>query len=183
MTTNYKDPKTYLESLISKRGKSGSGGVYLTNLTIVAEAESDYGYKANYRRCGSNTPPVGTDLSRWHQVLVNLREDNSQLPFTLNTERLLCCLDDEAIYQFIPEGASMSLNVFLPFLDSKMFEHWVCTTQDMLSYAAGFASKFPSHIRFTIGYATSKWDDLVDSGEVIGDFGSLDELDNCDLTY
>lgn len=166
MTTNHKDPLSYLNSLISKRGKSGPDGVYLTNLTIVAEANTDYDYKVNYRKCGARTPLIGTNYTDWIELLVNLREDNPQTPQTLPTDSDLVPVDSEAIYQFVPEGGMLSLNVFMPYLDTQLFEHLVCSTQDMLTYVAGFAGKIPSHIRFSIGYATSKWGDLAESGEV-----------------
>jgi hypothetical protein len=166
MTTNYKDPKAYLSSLISKRGNSGPDGVYVTNLTIVAEADSDYGYKVNFRNCGHLTPPVGLDYVSWVELLVCLRFDNPQTPKVISTEPDLIPLDSTALYQFVPEGGSMSLNVFLPFMDAQMFEYMVSYSQDMLSFAANFAGKVATNVRFNIGYATSKWDDLVESGEV-----------------
>lgn len=166
MTTHHKDPLSYLNFLISKRGKSGPEGIYLTDMTIVAEAAVDYGYKANYGKCGPNSPITGVNYTDWLQLLVNLREDNPQFPHTISADDELVPLDSKAMYQFISEGSSMRLNVFKPYLDAKMFEFLVCSTQDMLSYVADFSGKIPSHIRFSIGYATSRWEDLSDSGEV-----------------
>lgn len=167
MTTNYKDPQSYLNEMVSKRGKSGPEGVYLTNLTVVAEAETDYGYKVNFGKCGHGTPPSGVEYMDWLELLVELREDNPQFPRFLVTNTGLAPWDKTAIYQFLPEGGAISLNVFLPYLDSQMFEYFVCTGQDILTYVSDFIGKFPTHIRYSIGYATSSWEDLVESGEVL----------------
>lgn len=169
MTTNYKDPKSYVDSLVTKRGKSGPDGVYLTNLTVVAEAESDYGYKVNFAGCSSNTPPSDVEYGDWLDLLVQLREDNPQTPQSVHATG--------EVYQFIPEGGYISLNVFVPSLDLQMFEYFVSSSQYALNYVAKFAGKIPTHIRFSIGYATSKWGDLVDSGYVTEDSSPWDDWD------
>lgn len=161
--TNYKDPKTYLSTQVSRRGKSGPCGVYLTNVTIVAEASTDYGYKASFDKCGPHQPPLDISLEDWQDLLVRLRFDNPQVPQTVHTMEEY---DELFNYQFFSEGGYMGLNVFAPSLDTEMFEHLVCSCQDALIFASNFAGKIPTNIRFSIGYASMRWDNLAEEGEV-----------------
>lgn len=158
MSHNHKDPKTYLIESVSKRGRSGPDGVYLTNLTVVAESTTDYGYKANILRAAPLTPPVSICYEEWLSLIVKLRTDSVQNPCSIFT--------DEAIYQFLPEGGSISLNVFIPVLDADTFEYFVCFCQDMMECVSEFTGKLALSIRFSIGYCNRTWRDLADDGEV-----------------
>lgn len=133
----------------------------MTNVTIVAEADLDYGYHVSIDKCGPNLPPVGVTLEDWHSLLINLRNDNPQLPYAVVSD------EDSAIYQFMPEGGNMSLNVFIPVADTQMAEYLVCQAQDMLAFVANFSGKIPTFVRFSIGYAHSFWHDLEEDGELL----------------
>lgn len=160
MAQNYRDPLTYLNEAVTKRGKSGPDGVYLHNVTVVAESTSDYNYKASYGDLV--TPfqgPFGIEWQDWGALLINLRADtrtlSQQLPFY-----------DNSVWQFLPEGNLLSMNVFLPVADIATFPHKLKQAQDTLICAADFASKVPSNIRFNIGIVTKSWADMAEQGEV-----------------
>lgn len=159
MTQNHKDPETYLTQLVAKRGKSGPTGVYLTSVTVVAEAQSDYGYKANIGKSEPLIPPAGIELEDWLYLLVSLRQDNPQIPQVLGPSMGM-------MYQFVPEGGSLSLNVFCPLINVGGLGHMVCFCQDMLQTVADFVCKIPTTIRFSIGYAFKDWENLAIDGEV-----------------
>ena len=75
---------------------------------------------------------------------------------------------------FLPEGTEMSCMVFVPQVLVDEFASEVVTYQRLLKYVAGFAGKYPTLVRFTVGSATVEWEDLVEQGnakEVIVDVG------------
>lgn len=159
MTQNHKDPETYLTQLVTKHGKSGPTGIYLTSVTVIAEAQSDYGYKANISRSGPLLPPAGVRLEDWLYLLVSLRQDDPQVPRVLGPFT-------GTMYQFVPEGGNVSLNVFCPLVDTESLSHMVCFCQDMLQTVTDFVHKIPTTIKFFIGYAIKDWRDLAVDGEV-----------------
>lgn len=158
MTQTYQDPKTYISTLAAKRGKSGIRGVYLTNVTIVAEASTDYGYKVNFSSVRPLEGPENAVREDWLEVLVAMRADVTQDPQCLSFK--------DGIYQFLPEGNNVSLNVFLPQLEVELFEYHVCLAQDLLQCLASFAGKVATTIRFNIGFVNRSWADLAEVGEV-----------------
>lgn len=157
MAQKLQDPKNYLNSAVSNRGKSSLTGVYLTNLTVVVDASTDYGYKVNCQGVGPNDPPAPLSLSNWHHFLVNLRCNNTQQPQSFSTP--------EATYQFLMEGPELSLNVFMPTLSSDTFEYHVEASQALLQFVCNFTGHIASHVRFSIGYCVRSWEDLVEEGE------------------
>lgn len=156
MSHNHQDPKTFLNKAIASRGRSGAEGAYLTNLTIVAEGNVDYGYRANVMRTQAFYPPFPFNLEEWLKLLVTLR-NNLSTPIHITT--------DEATFQFIPDGGQISLNVFIPSITTDTFEIYVLQCQDMLQYVCNFAGKIPVSIRFSIGYALKAWCSMVEDGE------------------
>lgn len=160
MSQNYKDPKTYLSDSITKRGKSGPEGVYLTSVTVVAESCHDYGYELPFQPCSPITPPQGVDQFDWYSALVRLRGDHLQFPVHIRTE-----IYDQFL-QFIPEGGVLSLSVNLPKIEAEHFGGVVSYCQDILNVASNFTSKLPTHVRFSIGYAHRLWEEMAESGEV-----------------
>ena len=157
MTQTYKDPQSYLDSAVSKRGKSGSFGVYLSNVTVVAEANTDYGYKAFTPAGDILCPMFPVEEGKWFELLVTLRSQRVQKQCTL--------LNGSQVYQFLPEGGYMGLNIFLPEVFTRSFQHEVLVAQNTLSEVSNFVGKLPSTIRFNIGVAWKDWEDMVESGE------------------
>jgi hypothetical protein len=161
MAQNYRDPLTYLNETVTKRGKSGPDGVYLYNVTVVAEAASDYNYRVSYGNPVRPTvPPEGLDWVEWASLLISLRSDVR----TLSHELLFST--DKSVWQFLPEGNSLSMNVFLPVTDISIFPYLLKQAQDTLICAADFATKVPDSIRFNIGVVTKSWVDMAEQGEV-----------------
>lgn len=158
MANNYQDPKTYLNNAVTKRGKSGAEGVYLTNVTVVAEATADYGYKLNLAGTALFYPPFPFEQENWLTLLVSLRGGSRETPHHVSTK--------SEIFQFVPEGGNISLNVFVPYLNADIFEVYVSECQEMLQFICDFSGKIPTFIRFHIGYAFRKWDTLAEEGEV-----------------
>jgi hypothetical protein len=158
MSHNYQDPKAYLNNAVTKRGKSGSEGVYLTNVTVVADCGTDYGYKANILGTNLYVPPYPFEYEDWLSLLVSMRGNPIDLPVHITTE--------EATFQFMPEGGNISLNVFMPSINSDVFEVHVSECQELLQFVGDFAGKIPTFVRFSIGYAFRRWDTLLGEGEV-----------------
>ena len=157
MTQTYKDPNSYLDTAVSKRGKSGHYGAYLTSVTVVAEPETDYGYKAFGISGDVIQPELNVDPDEWLRMLVTLRSQTVQKQYII--------VHDNQTYQFIPEGGYLSLNIFLPEVFTHCFQHEVLTAQNTLKIVADFVGSLPSSIRFNIGVAWKTWKDLVESGE------------------
>jgi hypothetical protein len=170
MSHNYQDPKAYLNNAVTKRGKSGAEGVYLSNVTVVADCSIDYGYRANASGTSLYNPPFPFDYEDWLSVLVAMRGNPYDVPTHLITE--------DATFQFIPEGGNIYLNVFIPLLNADVFEIYVSECQGMLQFVGDFAGKIPTFIRFSIGYAFRKWDRLAEEGEV-----QASEYPEQDLSY
>lgn len=158
MSHNYQDPKAYLNSAVTKRGKSGAEGVSLTNIAVVADCSVDYGYKANITGTSLFNPPFPFMYEEWLTLLVSMRGNQVDTPFHLTT--------DEATFQFIPDGGYISLNVFIPSVNSDIFEIYVSQCQGLLQFIADFAGKLPTFVRFSIGYAFRRWNALAEEGEV-----------------
>lgn len=157
MTQTYKDPHSYLDSAVAKRGKSGYCGVYQTNVTVVAECDTDYGYKVFGVAGDVLYPQIQVDEEDWLRMLVTLRSQTLQRQCTI--------MNGRQIYQFLPEGGHMSLNIFLPEIFTHSFQYEVLTAQNTLRNVATFVGSLPSTIRFNIGIAWKTWDDMVESGE------------------
>lgn len=158
--SSYQDPKSYLNNAVTKRGKSGTDGVFLTNVTVVAECSTDYGYKVNTSGVTPLNPPFGVCYDSWLELLVSLRSNFPDTPEHVITE--------EISLQFVPDGGSISLNVYLPVLNSDVFEVYVKECQETLALVCDFSGKLPTFIRFSIGYAFRRWDTLEEEGEVEG---------------
>lgn len=160
MTQNYRDPVSFLNESVTKRGKSGPDGVYLHNVTVVAESESDYGYKTFYGNPVTPTSaPVGMDEGDWSSLLIKLRSDSRSLSQQVSVY-------DNSVWQFLPEGGTLSMNVFFPVVNISTFPHRVKQAQETLLCLADFASKVPGNIRFSIGIVTKSWRDMAEQGEV-----------------
>lgn len=161
MEQTHLDPVTHLNEAISRRGKSTHNGVYLTNLTIVAEAEFDYGYKAfppSPDPCKVGKLESHFDEYDWLQLLVSLRAQKIEFPEQI--------LRGSSVFQFVPEGSRLSMNVFIPVVLSESFPWEVNFSQDLLRRVCDFVGKVPSHIRFSIGFAHRSWGDMVLNHEV-----------------
>jgi hypothetical protein len=156
MSQIHQDPVSYLNEAINNRGKSTRNGVYLTNITVVAEATVDYGYKELPPR----PDPSGVwqlhpyfDELDWLRLLVSLRSQVVENPESLDRQDCIC--------QFIPEGPKMSMNVFIPKTCAEGFAWEVSFHQELLKWVCDFAGKVPTFIRFNIGFAERSWDDMV----------------------
>lgn len=161
MAQNYRDPLTYLNEAVTKRGKSGPEGVYLYNVTVVAESTSNYSYRVSYGNPISPTvPPEGLDWVDWATLLINLRSDNRSLSHEI------VFATDKSVWQFLPEGNLLSMNLFLPVTDIAIFPYILRQAQDALLCTSDFTSKTPGNIRFNIGIVTKSWEDMAEQGEV-----------------
>lgn len=162
MAQTYRDPVTYLNEAVTRRGKSGPDGVYLHNVTVVAEASSDFSLNLSYGTPVSPVvPPLGASYEEWYELLVNLRWNLRSLSHRLN-------LDEGAglIFQFLSEGNSLSMNVFAPEVGTSDFPYILQIAKDTLICASDFTSKVAGTIRFSIGVATKSWGDMVEEGDV-----------------
>lgn len=157
MSQTYKNPLDYLNDAVTKRGRSGPDGVYLTNVTVVAESSTDYGYKVSTDRITPLVPPANIPPEEWSWLLVSLRSDYRALDFVLNHGNMLS--------QLLVEGNQLSMNVFAPNIRVESFPYLILSSQEMLKCLADFSGKLPSTIRFNLGVVTKTWDEMVESGE------------------
>ena len=161
MTQTYQDPVSYLNEVINKRGRSTHNGVYLTNVTVVCEASSDYGYKEfppSPDPCKVREFYNHFDEIDWLKLLVSLRSQKLEQPEHISKRGYIC--------QFMPEGPNLSLNVFMPVLYAEHFSWSVSFYQELLKWVGDFVGKVPTYIRFNIGYSTRSWEDLVRTEDV-----------------
>jgi hypothetical protein len=159
MAQTYKDPHSYLNESLVKRGKSGHQEVYLTHVTVVAEAEADYGYRV-LPASFDLFSPLGNHYNNleWLILLVSLRSQ------TTDTQRSIVL--NQATLQFIPEGSDLSLNIFFPERNVETFDYDVLAAQDMLRGVSKFAGKIPTTIRFNLGLVKKSYEAMVEEGEV-----------------
>ena len=161
MSPKIQDPHSFLSSLLSKKGKSDLYGVYLTGVSILAEASLDYGYES------SNSDPdreIRSLFSReeegWNRLLVETRMNTQELIYPISFHRRA----EPVTVFFSSEGHDMSCMVFIPTLVHNEFPAEVVFFQAMLKTVAAFAGKIPTSIRFTLGAVSMEWDDLVERG-------------------
>lgn len=160
MAQTYKDPVDYLNEIVTKRGKSGPDGVYLHNVTVVAEASSDYNYKVSYgSHVTPKNPPVEIPFEDWAVLLINLRSDSRSLSHEIFLEN--------CILQILPEGNFLNFNVFLPSVEISTFPYLILYFQDIAKCLADFSTKISQAIRFNIGLACKSWLEMAEEGEVV----------------
>ena len=160
MAQTYKDPHSYLNESLVKRGKSGHQEVYLTHVTVVAEAEADYGYRVLPHSFDFFSPLGGHYYNNpeWLILLVSLRSQST------DTQRTI--IFNQATFQFLPEGSHMSLNIFMPETSVETFDYDVLSAQEMLREVAKFSGKIPTTIRFNLGLVKKSYETMVEEGEV-----------------
>lgn len=161
MAPKLTDPNSFLTSLVSKRGKSELFGVYLTGVTVLADATEDYGYEVSVPGIERDIRNLfARDENDWNRLLVETRMNKDELIFPISFHR---GVEPVTVY-FAAEGTEMSCMVFIPTLVVSEFVTEVTFFQSLLKEVAEFAGSIPTSIRFTIGAASIEWDDLVDGG-------------------
>ena len=153
------DPVTFLKNSLTKRGKTDPKGVYLTNLSITADAGADYGYD---EPSGGVAQLVRREIDEgdgWGKLLIQIRrQPESEIHRTLDGPFGKC------IIQFIPEDHDLSCNVFIARLEVNNFEYCVRVFQEFLKSFAEFAGLTPTYVRFTVGVALYTWPQMVEDG-------------------
>jgi len=162
MTRRHTDPVTFLKNLITRRGKSELYGVFLTGVTIQAEANEEYSYDISQEKVSQLVKKTLTagDSAEWNRLLVDLRMNGLSLSYPITFKRQ----SEPVTVFFVVEGTELQSLVFLPMLNVSEFPEEVLYHQRLLREVASFAGKTPTSMRFTIGAATMDWDDLVDQG-------------------
>lgn len=161
MSPKITDPNSFLNNLVSKKGRSDLFGVYLTGVNVLADATEEYGYdvsKENIERDITNM--FARDETDWNRLLVETRLDTNEIIFPISFHR---GMEPVTVY-FAVEGNEMSCMVFIPTLVVSEFVTEVTFFQHLLTKVAHFAGKIPSNIRFTLGSVSIEWDDMVGSG-------------------
>jgi len=155
------DPYSFLQKLVTHKGKSDVDGVVLTGVSVQADALEDYKYfdpSWNIQRDLRSL--FDKDRSDWDRLLVDTRKNEVEIvhpiSFVQGTEPI-------TVY-FITEGHFMSAMVFLPSLMLDEFQYEVVLFQRMLREVASFADKAPDSLKFVIGVAIAGWEDLVEQG-------------------
>ena len=161
MAAKITDPNSFLTNLVSKRGKSELFGVYLTGVTVLADANEDYGYDVSVSGIERDIRNLfARDENDWNRLLVETRMNKDELVFPISFHR---GVEPVTVY-FAAEGTEMSCMVFIPTLVVSEFVTEVTFFQILLKKVAQFAGKIPASIRFTIGAASMEWEDLVERG-------------------
>ena len=162
MAPKINDPSSFLNSIVSKKGKSDLYGVCLTGVSVLADARENYDYDVSLSAVESDLDyTIAAERNDWNNLLVETRQDVDQIvhPISFLRQR-----EPHTVF-FIVEGQEMSCLVFIPSLVVSEFPEDVVFFQQLLNYVASFAGKTPTTIRFTIGCATMVWKDLVTRGE------------------
>jgi hypothetical protein len=155
------DPVSFLTNLVTRKGKSDLFGVYLTGITVSAEATVDYGYgKDRSLALQKIKSCFSSDRGDWNSLLVETRTDTSEIVFPIS---FFVGREPVTVY-FLTEDHDMSCLVFIPKLVIDEFASEVTFYQELLKEVAAFAGKSPSIVKFTIGVVSTDWDDLVERG-------------------
>jgi hypothetical protein len=161
MTQKYTDPYTFLKNLVTKKGKSDLLGVYLTGVTVVAEAEVNYGYDINTEWVERNLDALQRkDEANWNKLLVDTRNKKEYIIHSFTFNRA----GESYTMFFAVEGHEISALVFIPTLLVTEFVSEVAFYSQILIEVATFAGKTPTSVKFTLGAALMDWDDLVEQG-------------------
>jgi hypothetical protein len=161
MTQKYTDPQTFLKNLVVKKGKSDLLGVYLTGVTVVADAANDYGYDFNPEWVAKNVETLQKkEEASWNKLLVEIRKKNDDIVHTFTFSRV----GEPITMYFIVEGNEMSAMVFIPTLLVTEFVSEIAFYSQLLAEVANFAGKTTTSVKFTLGAALMDWDDLVEQG-------------------
>ena len=113
MAAKITDPNSFLTSLVSKRGKSELFGVYLTGVTVLADATEDYGYEVSVPGIERDIRNLfARDENDWNRLLVETRMNKDELIFPISFHR---GVEPVTVY-FAAEGTEMSCMVFIPTL-------------------------------------------------------------------
>lgn len=158
------DPVTFLTNLVTRKGKSDLFGVYLTGVSVSAEAEAEYGYENDRSIAYQKVQACfSSDRRDWNSLLVETRIDTNEIVFPISFFRG----SEPVTVYFIIEDHDMSCLVFIPKLVIDEFASEVTFYQELLKTVASFSGKTPSIVKFTIGVASTDWDDLVERGEAL----------------
>jgi hypothetical protein len=161
MTQKLSNPSSFLAGLVSKKGRSDLYGVYLTSVSVLADACTDYGYDVLLSEVERDLRNMfARDEHDWNRLLVEIRMDESEIVFPISFMR---GMEPVTVY-FIVEGNEMSCLVSIPTLVVEEFVTEVTFFQALIKKVAHFAGKTPTSIRFTIGAASMQWEDLVEQG-------------------
>lgn len=161
MAPKITDPNSFLTNLVSRKGKSDLYGVYLTGVSVLAEATEDYEYRVNHERIEQEVQTLFIrEEPDWNSLLVSTRRDEEEIVHPISFIR---GREPITVY-FVCEGHEMAAMVFIPTLVVDEFVTEVTFFQYLLQKVAHFAGKTPTSIRFTIGAVSMEWDDVVEKG-------------------
>jgi hypothetical protein len=154
------DPVSFLKTSLTKHGKTDPKGVYLTNLTITADSQVDYGYSALISANPAQLVKMELEnYDPWGQLLLSIRKNPES-----EIHRNITGPFGSCILQFIPEDHDLSCNVFLPRLEATTFDYYVCVFQEFHKAIAKFAGLSPTYVRFIVGVAIYPWSSMVEDG-------------------
>lgn len=155
------DPVLFLQNLVIKKGRSDVEGVYLTNVTVVADATEDYNYEYNTAQVDRDLEVMWAQQQEWHTMLYKIKKydkvcQNITFPYGY---------EDQATVMFFNVEGDLSLHVFIPEVDASDFVYDVTYFTSLLRDMSRFTGKTYSTVKFTIGYCLLHWDDMVKRGE------------------
>lgn len=161
MSPKITDPATFLRNLVSRKGRSDLYGVYLTGVSILADASENYGYNVSLEDVERQIEKtLQQDENDWNHLRVETRLSTEEVVFPISFIR---GREPNTVY-FMVEGNEMSAMVFIPTLVVEEFVTEVTFFQHLLREISRFAGKTPTTIRFTVGSVSMEWDDLVTNG-------------------
>ena len=161
MAPKLTDPNTFLTNLVSRKGRSDRYGVYLTGVSILADARENYDYEVSLDNIERDIQKLfAQEPTDWNALLVETRRETEEIVFPISFIR---GREPITVY-FVVEGHEMSAMVFIPTLVVDEFVTEVTFFQHLLKDVASFAGKVSTSIRFTIGAVSMDWDNLVERG-------------------
>jgi hypothetical protein len=135
--------------------------VYLTGVSILADATEDYGYNVSLAETERQVERTFIEEEDdWNRLRVETRRNVNEIIFPIS---FLRGREPNTVY-FVVEGNEISAMVFIPTLVVDEFATEVTFFQALLRDIASFAGKTPTTIRFTLGAVSMEWDEVVDSG-------------------
>lgn len=161
MTQKFADPHSFLRNLVSRKGRSDLEGVYLTSVSVAADAKADYGYNVPDEYAERSAQSIiQKDQADWHKLLISIRTNPDDIVYPVS---FTYCFQP-ALVIFTSDSSEISCSVTVPSMVLDEFPEEVVIFQKLLRYVAEFAGKVPTTLKFSIGLVTIVWDDMVEYG-------------------
>lgn len=161
MSVKLTDPLTFLENLLSRKGRSDLYGIYLSGVSIIASPTENYDYDFSEDAFLSEVDNTfKSDAAEWNQVLIDILRQREEIVHPIS---FLRNREPNTVY-FIVENNTISAMVFIPTTTLDCFASEVTFYQVLLKEICRFTKKTPGTLRFTLGSVSMDWEETVQRG-------------------